>query len=403
MHRLNNAIISTIRSPTHLSDARVMTDDELQRYQTTKLIVPYYNDVSEAVFSISVRREPHSFIFNFAVRPPARLCEHTAPRILSAAHPSICTGISSPPQRSEACACVSRQVLVALLLSISFSSFLLPNNDMSGRIGLALTVYLGVIFFQILIVQSLPRTNAFTTMHLFMFLSSIFNGIIVLEHVLVYALNVLVGERAERVLRIKKLKRNARAVRYAIRLQRSFRNHRINVLHREALDELSKASASAPAAASTTSSVEDSFWPMAVRVDPAVITSSRSNTPSGVDVGIARRPLRGHGHVGGVVSSYPHTAAAASPDDTRSCARCSLYSQQLELRMRMADKSFGQKPFSRQRGFRLCWREQKKAVVRKLYDFAAVFLKDANRFFTITTIASYFVGVFYLVRALVSR
>ena len=82
MHRLNNAIISTIRSPTHLSDARVMTDDELQKYQTTKLIVPYYSDVSEAIFSISVRREPHSFIFNFAVRPPASLCEHTAP------HPS---------------------------------------------------------------------------------------------------------------------------------------------------------------------------------------------------------------------------------------------------------------------------------------------------------------------------
>tara|TARA_B100000780_G_C20644336_1_gene256717 strand:- start:253 stop:468 length:216 start_codon:yes stop_codon:yes gene_type:complete len=70
--------------------------------------------------------------------------------------------------------------------------------------------------------------------------------------------------------------------------------------------------------------------------------------------------------------------------------------------MRMADKSFGQKPFSRQKSFRLSCREQKKAVVRKLYDFAAVFLKDANRFFTITTIASYFVGVFYLVRALVS-
>lgn len=48
----------------------MLTADELQKYQTSELIVPYYNDVSEAVFSISIRREPHSFIFNFAVRPP---------------------------------------------------------------------------------------------------------------------------------------------------------------------------------------------------------------------------------------------------------------------------------------------------------------------------------------------
>ena len=88
-----------------------------------------------------------------------------------------------------------------------------PQGRLDGRISLALTVYLGVIFFQIMIVESLPRTNAFTTMHLFMFLSSVFNGIIVLEHVLVYALNVLVAERAGRVLRIKKLKLDVRAVR----------------------------------------------------------------------------------------------------------------------------------------------------------------------------------------------
>jgi hypothetical protein len=50
-----------------------MTAEELKKYQTDKLIVPYYNDVSEAVFSISIRREPHSFIFNFAVRPPTSL------------------------------------------------------------------------------------------------------------------------------------------------------------------------------------------------------------------------------------------------------------------------------------------------------------------------------------------
>ena len=271
---------------------------------------------------------------------------------------------------------------------------------MSGRISLALSVYLGVIFFQILIVELLPRTNSFTTMHRFMFLSSVFNGIIVLEHLLVYALNALVGKRAELVLRTKKLKRNARAVRYAVRLQRSFRNHRIHVLHQKALQGLSgssKAGASFSAAASTASSVDGSDdRPIAVRVDPAGVIvrgdeariSSRSSTPSGVvDVGIARRPLRGQGHVGDVVSSDQHTATAADSADSADSAQ--QYLQQLNLRMQMAENSFS----------RSC-RQQKRAVVRKLHDFAAVFLTDANRFFTITTMASYFIGVFYLVRAL---
>ena len=272
---------------------------------------------------------------------------------------------------------------------------------MSGRIGLALSVYLGVIFFQILIVELLPRTNSFTTTHLFMFLSSVFNAIIVLEHVLVYALNALVGKRAELVLRTKKLKRNVRAVRYAVRLQRSFRNHRIHVLHQKALQGLSegssKAGASFPAAASTASSVDGSDdRPIAVQVDPAGVIvrgdeariSSRSSTPSGVvDVGIARRPLRGQGHVNDVVSSDQHTATAADSADSADSAQ--QYLQQLGLRMQMAENSFS----------RSC-RQQKRAVVRKLHDFAAVFLTDANRFFTITTMASYFIGVFYLVRAL---
>lgn len=270
---------------------------------------------------------------------------------------------------------------------------------MSGRISLALTVYLGVIFFQIMIVEALPRTNAFTTMHQFMFLSSVFNGIIVLEHVLVYALNALVGERAERVRRIQKLKKNAKAVRYAVRLQRSFRNHRIHVLHQRALSERSlKVGASSPTDAST----NGSDLPIALQVDPADVrvrdesvearhstrSGSSSSTRSGIDVGIARQTSRGHGHVGDVVLTYQQQTAAANSADT-GAAPSSEFLQQLSLRMQMADKSF-----------RLSCRAQKRAIVRKLWDFAAIFLKDANRIFTIITMASYLIGVMYLVRAL---
>ena len=269
---------------------------------------------------------------------------------------------------------------------------------MGGRISLALTVYLGVIFFQIMIVEALPRTDGFTTMHRFMFLSSVFNGIIVLEHVLVYALNKLVGERAERVRRIQKLKKNAKAVRYAIRLQRSFRNHRIHVLHQKALSDRSlKVGTRSPTDAST----HGSDWPIAFQVDPADVRvrdessdarhsarSSPSSTRSGVDVGIARRTSRSHGRVGDVVLTYQQQTAAAASADTGAAPR-SEFVQQLGLRMQMAEKSFS-----------LSCREQKRAIVRKLWDFAAILLKDANRIFTVITMASYLIGVLYLVRAL---
>ena len=93
---------------------------------------PYYNDMSEAKFLIQVQREPNSYVYNFAI-------------------------------------------LVALLIVVAFSTFLFPSSAMDTRIDVTLAVFLGVIFFQILIVETLPRTGYFTSMHLFMFLSSIFN------------------------------------------------------------------------------------------------------------------------------------------------------------------------------------------------------------------------------------
>ena len=261
---------------------------------------------------------------------------------------------------------------------------------MSGRIGLALTVYLGVIFFQIMIVESLPRTNAFTTMHLFMFLSSVFNGIIVLEHVLVYALNVLVAERAGRVLRIKKLKLDVRAVRSAIRLQRAFRNRRIHIWHKEALNEFSiarqarplrasVAGANAPAAASTTG-------PIAVSAMAVNRTAVNGIAVSAISITVMNDSAR---------TSSPSGSAAAvhetrEADDIRPSwpgfhEQLELFHEQLEMRMKMA--------LSLSAG-----RERKRAVVRKIYDCAAIFLKDANRFFTIITMVSYFVGVFCFVR-----
>lgn len=282
------------------------------------------------------------------------------------------------------CVCSPPQVLVSLLLCISFSSFLLPNHDMSGRIGLALTVYLGVIFFQIMIVESLPRTNAFTTMHLFMFLSSVFNGIIVLEHVLVYALNVLVAERAGRVLRIKKLKLDVRAVRSAIRLQRAFRNRRIHIWHKEALNEFSIARQARPSRASVAAA--STTGPIAVSAMAVNRTAVNGIAVSAISITVMNDSAK---------ASSPSGSAAAvhetrEADDIRPSwpgfhEQLELFHEQLDMRMKMA--------LSLSAG-----RERKRAVVRKIYDCAAIFLKDANRFFTIITMLSYFIGVFYLVR-----
>ena len=282
------------------------------------------------------------------------------------------------------CVCSPPQVLVSLLLCISFSSFLLPNHDMSGRIGLALTVYLGVIFFQIMIVESLPRTNAFTTMHLFMFLSSVFNGIIVLEHVLVYALNVLVAERAGRVLRIKKLKLDVRAVRSAIRLQRAFRNRRIHIWHKEALNEFSIARQARPSRASVAAA--STTGPIAVSAMAVNRTAVNGIAVSAISITVMNDSAK---------ASSPSGSAAAvhetrEADDIRPSwpgfhEQLELFHEQLEMRMKMA--------LSLSAG-----RERKRAVVRKIYDCAAIFLKDANRFFTIITMVSYFVGVFCFVR-----
>ena len=282
------------------------------------------------------------------------------------------------------CVCSPPQVLVSLLLCISFSSFLLPNHDMSGRIGLALTVYLGVIFFQIMIVESLPRTNAFTTMHLFMFLSSVFNGIIVLEHVLVYALNVLVAERAGRVLRIKKLKLDVRAVRSAIRLQRAFRNRRIHIWHKEALNEFSIARQARPSRASVAAA--STTGPIAVSAMAVNRTAVNGIAVSAISITVMNDSAK---------ASSPSGSAAAvhetrEADDIRPSwpgfhEQLELFHEQLDMRMKMA--------LSLSAG-----RERKRAVVRKIYDCAAIFLKDANRFFTIITMVSYFVGVFIFVR-----
>lgn len=68
----------------------MISADELQKYSTDAVIVPYYNNVSEVVFVISISRQPHSFIYNFAVHSSPRPCVLYTPR---AAHTRLLASI----------------------------------------------------------------------------------------------------------------------------------------------------------------------------------------------------------------------------------------------------------------------------------------------------------------------
>ena len=327
---------------------------ESEDYKRDELHVPGLKPYSAAYFAIQVQREPHTFLWNFSA-------------------------------------------LVALLIFIAFSSFLFPDKDMNGRISLALTVFLGVIFFQILIVESLPRTGSFTTMHLFMFLSSVFNGIIVLEHALVYALNAWVGKQAAIIQRVKLLSRSPRAVAFAVRLQRAFRMHRIHKFHMEAISPEPGPKAKSGTRGATRRSVT-----RGLTVDPASIEqvhaelASESPPPSDSDRRSIELNASGESQrieVEATMTVVQDAVSTSHSGSMRHRAKSdlvwlsntkSVYTHHLEARMKMADTLAKGTPL-------------KRILYRHLFNWMVVFLDNSNRFFVITTSFAYFVLVYYYV------
>lgn len=345
-------------------------------YQRDELFVPGMKPYSEAYFAIQVQREPHSFVYNFSM-------------------------------------------LVALLIFISFSSFLFPDKDMNGRITLALTVFLGVIFFQMTIVDSLPRTGGFTTMHMFMFLSSVFNGIIVLEHALVYALHAWVGKQAKIIQRVNQLRRNRKAVRHAVRLQRAFRRHRIHKLHMQAMSpepdpkqkvahrgsshgsscNISRPASrpalppgktvTAPAAADMKNCAASDTSVAEVHVELAPksphnkrieLTASRASDHDGSQ----RIEVTGTVARNAVPTSPPRGSRLRRSISDLGSNTKSAYTHQLEARMKVADTLAKGTPL-------------KLKIYRSLFNGSVVFLDNSNRFFVIVTFFAYFILVYYYV------
>ena len=124
-------------------------------------------------------------------------------------------------------------VLVTLLLVIACMAFLFSRSHVNERVNLTLTVYLGVIFFQILVVERLPPSPTMTVMHMFMFLSSLMLMLLCLFHLLIWLLDSYLTRKRAQHRAMQRWQRSDHAIEAVIKLQRAWRRRRI-LKHAEA-------------------------------------------------------------------------------------------------------------------------------------------------------------------------
>jgi len=109
-----------------------------------KANIPYFSvPLSEAAFVVHVCRIPSTYVINFVV-------------------------------------------LISCLEFIAFVSYLMLPDEFDPRVNLTLTVFLGVIFFQIMISEMLPTTGYLTDMHMFTFFSTVLPVLIAVSHVFIF-------------------------------------------------------------------------------------------------------------------------------------------------------------------------------------------------------------------------
>jgi hypothetical protein len=131
-------------------------------------------------------------------------------------------------------------ILVTLLEMIAFVSYLLQPSELDSRVNLALTVFLGVIFFQIMLSELLPTTGYLTDMHWFTFGSTMLVVLIASSHVFIFGVQskaVLKGELLRRMALLQKSRRTRPAV---IKVQRQVRIHLARKIMQERRQLLSK-------------------------------------------------------------------------------------------------------------------------------------------------------------------
>lgn len=143
--------------------------------------IPYYSTaLSEASIVLHVCRIPSSYLYNFVI-------------------------------------------LVTLIEMTALVSYLLLPSDIDPRVNLTLTVFLGVIFFQIMLSDLLPTTGYLTDMHYFTFFSTVLVVGVAASHVLIFWIQSKASKRAEFLRRIAVLRKSRRLTPAVIFVQRRVR------------------------------------------------------------------------------------------------------------------------------------------------------------------------------------
>ena len=145
--------------------------------------IPYYSvELSEAVFVVYVCRIPSSYVYNFLI-------------------------------------------LITMLEMIAFVSYLLSPGELESRVNLSLTVFLGVIFFQIMLSELLPTTGYLTDMHWFTFFSTVLVVLIAASHVCIFGIQTKAVQKGELLRRMARLRKSRRVAPAVAIVQRQVRIH----------------------------------------------------------------------------------------------------------------------------------------------------------------------------------
>ena len=214
---------TTFWDPTLFRDGASTTTDplfslmdavtELGPAAVADATIPYYSvELSEAVFVVYVCRIPSSYVYNFLI-------------------------------------------LITMLEMIAFVSYLLSPGELESRVNLSLTVFLGVIFFQIMLSELLPTTGYLTDMHWFTFFSTVLVVLIAGSHVCIFGIQSKAVQKGELLRRMARLRKSRRVPPAVAIVQRQVRIHlaRKSVQERKLLlskqQQAVEAATDAPAAA----------------------------------------------------------------------------------------------------------------------------------------------------------
>ena len=132
-----------------------------------------------------------------------------------------------------------------MLEMIAFVSYLQQPGELDSRVNLTLTVFLGIIFFQIMLSELLPTTGYLTDMHLFTFGSTVLIALIAVSHVFIFGIQAKAVHKSKLLRRMALLRKSRRARPAAVLVQRQVRIH----LARKSMQERKQQQTQVPAAA----------------------------------------------------------------------------------------------------------------------------------------------------------